>query len=430
MKTKLISTIVLVMLSVTTFSQTWSNVGSGYPITVQAMVADSINNRVVFSGNGSGVYTTNGIVTSNTTIAYFGVNVTCLAFYNNELYAGYTLPPYIKKFNGSSWVNIGTINNCQGVYAMCVFNNKLYIGGNFQSIGTTSVNVGHMAAYDGTTLTPIASGINAGISWGSTYKVASMCVYNGSLCVGGLFDNVRANNISTNITNQNIALFNGTSWNPMGSGLPNTFAYPDGVLALTIHNNTLYAGGVFTGIIKSWNGSTWGALAGGVFTGSVNTLCSYDNELYAGGTFTVNSNQYISRWNGSTWYNVGTGVNNTINHLKVLGNELYAGGTFTLAGGVTSNHIAKWNNNLSTGVNELTSNFTKIYPNPVVDNLIVESEIDANHVIITDITGKELNSYNFDNNTNLNMLEYQNGVYFVIITNKKETKKFKIIKTN
>ena len=75
-------------------------------------------------------------------------------------------------------------------------------------------------------------------------------------------------------------------------------------------------------------------------------------NLYIGGDFTnaggMTAN-HIAKWNGSAWSTLGSGMNDAVNALVVVprvggGTDLCAGGDFTTAGGVANtNHIAKWN---------------------------------------------------------------------------------------
>lgn len=412
------------VLSMDIFSQTWSNVGSGYPSPVQALLLDSTSNTIRLAGSGFGVYSSNGIVTTNT-VATISANIKCFAVYNNELYAGYTGGEGVKKWNGSVWVSLGggvnTTSTVQGVYSMKVYNNKLYVGGMFTSVSSSSINVKNIAVWDGSTWSPI---INSGSGIDISGNVTSMCVYNNKLYVGGLMTYVTNGAGSTSVNN--IASYDGIGWSPVGSGLSNpSMSYTTGVLTLAVHNNVLYAGGVFTGIVKSWNGSSWNTLVGGTFTGGINSLCSYDNELYAGGTFTVNSNQHISRWNGSTWSNLGTGVNSTVNTLIARGNELYAGGTFTIAGSTSVNYFAKWNNNLSTGIESSDlSNSVRVYPNPTTDLI----NIDFNEkftVKLTDVTGKLLLA---GSTSTIDLTQFEAGIYNLTIESNKNSFSKKIIK--
>src|SRR5262245_47599845 len=46
------------------------------------------------------------------------------------------------------------------------------------------------------------------------------------------------------------------------------------------------------------------------------------------------------------WSSLGSGVNGSVRALAVSGTNIYAGGLFTSAGGVTANHVAKWNGSM------------------------------------------------------------------------------------
>jgi hypothetical protein len=124
--------------------------------------------------------------------------------------------------------------------------------------------------------------------------------------------------------------------------------------ALTIFNGELIAGGSFTtagGIsaskIARWDGTDWQPLGSGM-NDSVRSLTVYNGELIAGGYFTTAggvSANHIARWNGTTWQPLGTGTVGPDPHvpaLTVYNGELIAGGPFTVAGGYASAHWARW----------------------------------------------------------------------------------------
>jgi hypothetical protein len=139
------------------------------------------------------------------------------------------------------------------------------------------------------------------------------------------------------------------------------------VQSLTVYKNELVATGTFTiagGIdvneIARWNGSHWQSLGSGLSGTSFSpgyALTVYDGELIAGGRFTraggVDANS-IARWDGSNWYPLGTGfgvgilmpnTNNphpAVRSLTVYNGQLVAGGDFNLAGEVDANGIAAW----------------------------------------------------------------------------------------
>lgn len=72
----------------------------------------------------------------------------------------------------------------------------------------------------------------------------------------------------------------------------------------------------------------------------------YNGNLIVGGKFTsiggVSAN-HIAKWNGTSWQPLGAGLNGKVNALMVYNGNLYAGGEFTMSGSTTVNYIAKWN---------------------------------------------------------------------------------------
>jgi RHS repeat-associated protein len=173
-----------------------------------------------------------------------------------------------------------------------------------------------------------------------------------ALYVGGAFTTVGG------LTVNGVARWNGTSWSALGSGLSGGTG-PE-VDALAVHNDgggaRLYAAGKFTksgtatvNYVAKWTGSSWTQVGTGLAT-QVYALASWNGSLYAGGAFTtVGSTSYnrLARWNGSAWSAVGGGVSGTVQALAAYddgsGAALYVGGAFATAGSVTVNRIARWN---------------------------------------------------------------------------------------
>jgi hypothetical protein len=69
-------------------------------------------------------------------------------------------------------------------------------------------------------------------------------------------------------------------------------------------------------------------------------------NLYAGGAFTETGGvtvNHVARWDGSSWSPLGSGMDGPVYALAVDGSgNLYAGGNFDQAGGVSVKHIAMW----------------------------------------------------------------------------------------
>jgi hypothetical protein len=116
--------------------------------------------------------------------------------------------------------------------------------------------------------------------------------------------------------------------------------------------------------ITRWNGSTFNQMGTGL-NGGGNTLASDGTNLFVGGAFTTAGGTTVNRiakWDGLSWsaMNTGTvGVNNTVigTVWDSVDSKLYAVGAFTTAGGTAANRVAVWDSAtsiwspLGTGLN-------------------------------------------------------------------------------
>ena len=302
-------------------------------------------------GNGNNNYDS---VDIETMITYNG-NLIVAGVFNN---IGGVPAANIASWNGTSWSPLGAgtdskISNYgyyQGVYALAVYNGALYAAGSFDTAGGQPTS--RIAKWDGTSWTTLGTGINGYIHYGPfdsiSPQVTAMAVYNGELYVGGQFTG--AGNVVTN----DIIKWNGTAWSAVGSGLAagQDVGYT-GVIALTVADNTLYAGGDFnnaSGVpavnITAWNGTAWQALGTGLGNDTagrsdVTAIASYQGEVYAAVDNTDNSGNpifSISKWNGTNWTGVvggpGTGLNYAgyVFSLLPFGGNLVAAGEFAVIG--------------------------------------------------------------------------------------------------
>jgi len=150
-----------------------------------------------------------------------------------------------------------------------------------------------------------------------------------------------------------IAMWDGSTWSPLGTGLGATV----NAIAIDLNDN-VYVGGNFTTLgdnstvanrVAKWNGSTWSSLASGLGA-RVNALAVDSNDnLFAGGDFTTlgdgTSANHVAKWNGSTWSPLGSGLGAQVNAIAIdLSDNVYVGGTFTFLGNGTTvaNRVAKW----------------------------------------------------------------------------------------
>lgn len=143
-----------------------------------------------------------------TTSSGHSCRVHSLCIYNGHLYVGGTFEHVnntdmhnIAMWNGSSWVAIGDIEGSShgenAVNAFCVYDNHLYVGGNFGSCdGHSSSNIG---CWNGNQWTTIGTGMNA--------EVQSLAVHKNKLYLGGSFtlaDGTTVSNIAQYSTSTGI----------------------------------------------------------------------------------------------------------------------------------------------------------------------------------------------------------------------------------
>ncbi|GAA2725654.1 hypothetical protein [Cellulomonas aerilata] len=175
-----------------------------------------------------------------------------------------------------------------------------------------------------------------------------------------------------NDTFARIALWDGTGWQALGSGL-------DGpVRAVALAGDAVYAGGDFTtagGVpaarLARWDGTAWSAVGGGIthpeaeYECSVLALASDGTRLYVGGTFAragdrdVRSLAALDLATGE-WSDLGGGVlragtadmtdPGTVRALALSGTALHVGGSFdSVAGQVTNSFATLDTSTLDTG---------------------------------------------------------------------------------
>lgn len=153
---------------------------------------------------------------------------------------------------------------------------------------------------------------------------------------------------------------------------PNTVVH-----ALVVHDDgrgeALFVGGGFTSIagethnyIARWDGSVWSNVGAGLGL-DVYALAVFDDgsgpALYAGGRFPTAGAapaSNIAKWDGAQWSALGSGTDGDVLALAVhddgTGPALYAGGRFVTAGGVSGvGAVARWDGTswsaLGSGVN-------------------------------------------------------------------------------
>ncbi|MGV3613274.1 MAG: T9SS type A sorting domain-containing protein [Fluviicola sp.] len=278
-------------------------------------------------------------------------------------------------FSLISRAQLDTISHVnQVIRDMIVYDNKLFIGGNFTTLQDT-IQSFWSTYYNGTQMVRQPAQIGGG-------GVREFAVFNNELYAVGDFNWPFSSNMG-------VVKWNGSTWiQDEGTNWSHDDLMVDGNYLYEVSSNNIirrktaggsfqvfkdfsganvsiheiisyqgkiYIMGVFTEVegvparnIAAWNGTAWEALGTGIGTVAYKALV-YQNELYVSGSFDEaggNPSKRIAKWNGTTWSDVGGSVTgnswNGIRDLIPCGNLLFAVGDFDGIGGETANDIASW----------------------------------------------------------------------------------------
>ena len=270
----------------------------------------------------------------------------------------------IAVWSGSAWsaldgaksgVTIGAGTGQEGqVLALLVSGTTLYVGGNFDHLQPGGVATqGGLASFSLSTPAWTVLPMEAATATVNSFAGgASPGIY-----AGGAFDT--GGPLTSGLFVDNIGLLNGSTWTALGQGVTYGENARGFGIALAHGAAGEYVGGWFnqTGSVQTngislWNGTTWqslgSGLAGGVSpTGPTVTAIAVNNsQVFIGGDFgSVNgvTASNIAVYSGGTWHAVGGGTDAAVDSLAINGGYLYAGGGFTKAGGTsTGAPVARW----------------------------------------------------------------------------------------
>lgn len=276
-----------------------------------------------------------------------GNEIEAMAISGNDVYvggnfiksAGNTPVNGIAKWDGNGWSSLKSgVDDDGSIYAISVSGSDVYVGGTFTSVDGISAN--NIAKWNGSTWSALGNGISSGI-----YAIATS---GSDVYVGGGFTSAGS------APAKNVAKWNGINWSALGDGISG--GNFDGVVkTIAISGNDVYVGGDFAKAgnvpvsnIAKWNGSNWDSLGSGVkgmFNTRVYGIAISGSDVYVGGLFTTAGNvaaNGIAKWNGSAWSALDSGMDGYVLAIAASGNDVYVGGSFTSVGDVSAYGIAKW----------------------------------------------------------------------------------------
>jgi hypothetical protein len=438
-KFKLIMGVSFMLIPIFTWSQNWQALGVGAPHTVISFKADTINNKLFVGEDIWGV-------SRNCLHVWDGLNWNNFdsivgSIFSIEIFQGDLVLTNgdVLKWNGSGWLSIG-----QEAAAVGLYNYKdqnLYAAGWFDTIG--GISASKIAKWDGVSWSAIDT-----TKWlGGSINCA--IVFQDKLYIGGNFWDAAG-------TISRLARWDTTHWQSLDAGIQGSsyvqcFAEYENELYIGGMFKTS-SGNPGTAIVK-WDGVHLSEVGGGMsgINPRVTDMIVYNGYLYVAGGFTGTGGLPISdiaRWDGINWcglgYNgAGIGGSGALFGLEVLNNELYVAGSFIAINGDTMNYVSKWIGGSYVDTCGTLSNIDEqrenlelsIYPNPATNQITIEFDlVDVKNAVIEikNVLGQTLRSMDVfqqgQSKLEIDISDFPQGLYVIQLINGNEVSCRKFLK--
>lgn len=288
----------------------------------------------------------------------------------------------VARWNGASWSSFGQgVGGQVNALALSPDGVKLYAGGGFTTASgsTTTITANHIAVWDQGCAGSACGwqSLGTGNQNGLNNTVGSIVADSSNVYVGGFFTLAGTYNASR-VARWSLS---GNRWYPLGGALN------DNVYDLALNGTDLYIGGKFTQVqigintlianhIVRWttDSQNWYSLGTGTANGvssDVTAIAISGSNVYVGGGFTHAggiSADHIARWNGTSWSALGGGLESMVKTIAIVGTKVYAGGVF-------STRTAMWNGStwspLGSGIPDGWTVANSMSANPTTGDLYV-----------------------------------------------------------
>jgi len=400
-----------------------------------------------------GTLNANGYIYSLTTDAAGNVYAAG-AFTDDQYQASGNL--YVAKWDGTTWSKLGAngvarVPNTAGsaIYSISVDpSGNVYAAGIFKNAN----NHYYVSKWNGTAWSELG-GTNALKANYYIHNVVADAA--GNVYAAGAFTdspNYRYHNgiLLDSTGYKYVAKWNGSTWSELGTGT-NALNTNSPISALTVDPAgavyVAYADSFLNFNVASWDGTNWVPTGALNASNSINALTTNQaGHLYAAGNFQdVNGSQYVAEWDGTKWFELGTGTNSLNPNSYILtiatdtASNVYAAGYFT--DGNNTYWVAKYdpNNQGPNGVADIKSSISdvQISPNPAAGSatlLLSAPAMTTAIVELYDMTGREITTlYNGDISAGaktivLNTEAISTGVYLIKVSDGKSTIQKRFVK--
>lgn len=231
-----------------------------------------------------------------------------------------------------------------GYFQLANFGGQLVAAGDFTNAANPALR--HIAVFDGSTWHPLGEGLTNAVL--------------------GLAASDRAVYVSCKVSGTNppalyaVLRWDGTNWSQLGTDLFRGDA-PYGIFIGP--SDTVYAAGLFASVgdvatpgLARWDGQCWTPVLTGAYhglagyTSQAASFARHQGRVFMGGAFSAAGQQVtegVAQWDGSGWQKVGGEANSEgppvlVRALVSSGSLLFAGGKFSNLGGAPATNVACW----------------------------------------------------------------------------------------
>jgi hypothetical protein len=334
---------------------------------------------------------------------------------------------FVAKWNGSSWSHVGPVTRAMGLDGATLC---LDPAGNLYAAGrATGDTVGNVFKFNGTVWAKLGIGTAA---LNSNRSINSIC----SDPAGNIYAAGGFGKIIGGTYHEYVAKWNGTVWSELGyADAPYSYLGITCVISDTLGNiyatpilaDTIHADSCNWSVCK-WNGTAWSILGSGAnslkYNGFIRSLCKDSHgNIYAAGRYVQGfstSDSYVAKWDGSTWSELGPGVNRLHPHNEIwaIGSDIYD--NIYAIGAITDDYGYGFVGRYGIPPTSVTSTNSKtgfsVFPNPAHNTITIsgsETLASGETYAIINLAGRTIKTGTIKNGSTIDINGTLSGEYLL-----------------